>query len=188
MFKKIAVSGLLGMMVLMGWTLLVNGVFGLNRRINMRQVSDERTVYETLEESIVEPGRYILNPELTSSGVFPDGEPVFSVNYSGIGHESAGKVMLFQLAVYLLAPMIAAWMLSLTRTQILSSYPRRVLFFVATGLLIALFGDLLNFGIDRYSLGDALLVGASNLLAWTLVGLVVSRYFRPGPSYVKDSR
>ena len=103
MFKKVAVSGLLGMMILMGWTLLVNGVFGLNGRINMRQVSDERMVYEILKESIVEPGRYILNPELTPSGVFPDGEPVFSVNYSGIGHESAGKVMLFQLAVYLLS-------------------------------------------------------------------------------------
>ena len=145
-------------------------------------------VYEILKESIVEPGRYILNPELTPSGVFPDGEPVFSVNYSGIGHESAGKVMLFQLAVYLLAPMIAAWMLSLARPQILSSYPRKVLFFVAIGLLFALFGDLLDFGIDRYSLGDALLVAANNLLAWTLVGLVVAKYFRPGPSHVKDSR
>jgi len=186
MFKKVGISALLGMIVLIVWGFVVNGVFGFNSRIKMRQISDERKVYETLKESVIEPGRYIINPELTSSGVFPDREPVFSLHYSGMGHESAGKVMLFQLAIFLFAPMIATWMLSLTTPRILSSYPRKVLFFVAVGMLFAVFGDFMNFGIDQYSLQDALLIAANNILSWTLVGLVVAKYFRPGPSQMTE--
>jgi len=187
MFKKVGLSAVLGMIVLIVWGFVVNGVFGFNSRINMKQIPAERLVYETLQESVVEPGRYIVNPELTSSGMFPDGEPVYSLHYSGIGHESAGKVMFFQLAIFLITPMIAAWMLSLTTPRILSSYPRKVLFFVAIGVLFALFGDLMNVGIDQYSLKDALPIAASNIFAWTLVGLVVAKYFRPWPSHMTDS-
>jgi len=188
MFRKVGISAILGMIVLIVWGFVINGIFGFNSRINMKQISDERKVYETIKESIVEPGSYIVNPELTPSEVFPDGEPVFSLHYSGMGHESAGKVMFFQFAIFLLSPMIATWMLSLTTPRILSSYPRKVLFFVAIGLLFAVFGDLVNFGIDQYSLQDSLLIAANNILAWTLVGLVVAKYFRLGPSLVTDSR
>lgn len=186
MFKKVVVSGLLGFVVLFAWGFVVNGVFGFNNRINMKQIPGERRVYEVLKDSIVEPGRYIFNPELTPAGMFPDGEPVFSLHYSGMGHDSAGKMMLFQFGLLLLSSMIAVWMLSLTAPRVLSSYPRKVLFFVAIGLLIAVFGDLMNFGIDKYSLNDALLIAANDILAWTMVGLVVSKSFRPIPGLITD--
>ena len=179
MFKKVIGSGLLGFLVLFAWGFIVNGVLGFNSRINMKQIPNEGQVYKVLKESIVEPGRYILNPDLTPSGMFPDGEPVYSVHYSGIGHESAGKMMLFQFALLLLSSMIAVCMLSQTSQRVLISYPRKVLFFVAIGLLFAVFGDLMNFGIDKYSLTDALLIAANDILAWTLVGLVVAKSFRP---------
>ena len=188
MSKRICVSGVLGMAILVAWSFVVNGVLGFNSRINLRQIPDERRVYETLKGSVVEPGRYIFNPELTPSGMFPDGEPVFSVHYSGMGHESAGKVMLLQLAVFLVAPTIAAWMLSLAAPRILRSYPRKVTFFVAIGLLLALVDALMDFGIDRYAIKDALLMAADNILAWTLVGLVVAKVLRPGPDLATPSR
>ncbi len=187
MFKKVVVSGLLGFVVLFAWGFIVNGVFGFNSRINMKQIPDERQVYKVLKDSVVEPGRYIFNPELTPSGMFPEGEPVYSVQYSGIGHESAGKMMLFQFALLLLASMIAVWMLSLTTPRVLFSYPRKVLFFMAIGLLFAVFGDLMNFGIDKYSLNDALLIAANDILAWTLVGLVVAKSFRLKPDFLPVS-
>jgi hypothetical protein len=73
MFKKVGIFALLGMIVLMVWGFVINGVFGFNSRINMRQISDERKVYESLKESVVEPGRYIFNPELTPSGMLMTG-------------------------------------------------------------------------------------------------------------------
>lgn len=188
MFKRVVVAGLLGMIALTAWSLLVNGVFGFNRQVNMRQLASERIVYETLKEHVVEPGRYVINPELTTSQVFPGGEPVFAIQFSGMGHESAGMIMLVQLGVSLMACMIATWMLSLARQQILSSYPWRVLFLVATGLLLALLGDMITFGIDGHSLRDALLVAANTVLSWTVAGLLVAKYFRPRPSPVKDTQ
>ena len=188
MFKKVIVSGLLGFVVLFSWGFVVNGIFGFNKSINMKQIPDDRQVYETLKQSIVEPGRYIFNPELTPSEMFPDGEPVFSLHYSGMGHEAARKVMLIQVAIFLLAPTIAAWMLSQTTPPILASYPRKLLFFMAIGVLFALFGGLMNFGIDQYSLQDSLLIAASNILAWSLVGLVVAKYFHPGLNSISGSR
>jgi hypothetical protein len=187
MYKKVVVSGLLGFVVLIAWGFIVNGVLGFNSRINMKQISDESLVYEVLKESIIEPGRYTLNPELTPAGMFPDGEPVYSIHYSGIGHESAGKVMLFQFTFLLLASMISVWMLSQTAPHILSSYRRKVLYFVTIGLLVAVFGELMNFGIDKYSLNDVLLLAANDILAWTLVGLVVAKSFSPEPSLITVS-
>jgi hypothetical protein len=83
--------------------------------------------------------------------------------------------------------MIAVWMLSLTTPRVLFSYPRKVLFFMAIGLLFAVFGDLMNFGIDKYSLNDALLIAANDILAWTLVGLVVAKSFRLKPDFLPVS-
>ena len=145
----------------------------------MREIPNERQVYILLKANIVEPGRYTVNPELTASGIFPPGEPVFSILYGGMGHESAGKTMLFQFAIFLLAPMIAAWMLSLTSQRVLSSYPKKVLFFTGIGLLFALFCDLMKFGIGGYPLQDALLLAAHDIVLWTLVGMVVAWWLRP---------
>ena len=187
MLKKVIVSGLLGGVVLIVWGFVVNGIFGFNSSMNLNQIPDERQVYEILKESIVEPGRYICNPELTLSGSFPGEEPVFSIHYSGMGHESAGGQVLVQLVVLFLAPMIGAWMLSATSRRTISSYPRKVLFFVAIGLLFAAFSDLMNFGIDGYSLNDALILAAHDIIVWTLVGLVVAWRIKPEPGVVTHS-
>jgi hypothetical protein len=181
MTKKVIVSGLLGGVILIAWAFVVNGVLGFRSRIDMKPISNERQVYETLKAYVVEPGRYICNPELSLSGSFPSKEPVFSIHYSGVGHELAGRLMLFQLAVFLLAPMIAAWMLSVASGRILASYPLRALFIAAIGLLVAVYGDLLKFGIDNYPLGDALMLAAYDVVAWTLVGLVVAWRMKPIP-------
>lgn len=181
MLRKVIVSGLLGGAILIAWAFVVNGVFGFRSKIDMKPISNERQVYETLKAYIVEPGRYICNPELSSSGTFPREEPVFSIHYSGMGHEFAGRLMFFQLALFLLAPMIAAWMLSVASERMLARYHLKVLFFAAIGLLVAVYGDLLKFGIDSYPLDDALMLAAYDIAAWTLVGLVVAWRMKPVP-------
>ena len=179
MSKKVIVSGLLGGLVLIIWTFVVNGLFGFNLSVNMKQIPNERQVYKVLKENVIKPGRYTVNPELTSDMRFPGYEPVFGVLYGGMGHESAGELVLVGLVVYLVVPIIGAWMLSQTSERVLSSYPRKVLFFVAIGLLFALFTDLLNYGIGDYPLRDALLLAAHSVLLWTAVGLVVAWQMKP---------
>jgi len=73
MRKKVISAGLLGGVVLIAWTFVVNGILGFQARIEMKQIAAERVVYETLKEHIVDPGRYICNPELTAEGRFPGG-------------------------------------------------------------------------------------------------------------------
>jgi len=182
MAKKVIISGLLGGVVLIILTFILNAVFGFKSSMDMKQIPNERQVYEILKENIVKPGRYICNPEVTPETGFPGAEPVFSILYSGIGHESAGGLMLVGLVVFFLAPTIAAWMLSLTSDRILSNYPRKVLFFVAIGLLFAIFTDLSNFGIGNYPLSDALILAVHNIFVWTIVGLVVAWRMKPKES------
>jgi len=179
MFKKVLIAGLLGGIVLIAWTFVVNGLFGLNARINMKQIEAEREVYDVLKKQIVAPGRYICNPELTSEGRFPEGEPVFSILYGGVGHEIAGRFAIVGFILFFLAPILAAWMLSHASTRVLSSYPRKVLFFVMIGLLFALFGDLTDFGIGGYPARDAIILAVHHIVVWTLVGLVISWRIKP---------
>lgn len=181
MLRKAIVAGLLGGVVLLAWTFVLNGVFGFRKSIDMKPIPDERQVYQVLRASIVAPGRYIANPQPSASGTFPDEEPVFGIHYSGLGHGSAGEVMLSQLPVFFLAPVIGAWMLSLASRRVLASYPRKVLFFAAIGLLQAIYGELMSFGIDGYPLLDALVLAAYGIISWTLAGLVVAWRLQPEP-------
>jgi hypothetical protein len=177
--KRVISAGLLGGVLLIVWTFVINVIFGFQARIDMKRISTERQVYEALKENIVDPGRYIFNPELTSEGRLLDGEPVFSVIYGGVGHESAGSLMLVELVLFFLAPIVGAWMLSQASERVMSSYPRKVLFFVAIGLLFAIFTDLNNFGIGRYPVKDAVVLAINHIVVWTLMGLVIAWRIKP---------
>ena len=179
MVKRVLFPGLFGGIVLMILTFLLNGILHFNSSINMKRIPDEQRVYEVLKEYVIEPGRYVCNPEASASTGFPAGEPVFSILYGGMGHEAAGGLMLLGFAIFLIAPIIATWMLSLTSDRIISSYPLKVLFFSSIGLLFALYGDLLNYGIGDYPLRESLLLGLHNILTWTIVGIVVAWRMKP---------
>lgn len=187
MVKKVFVSGLLGGVVLITLTIIANVIFGFNSRMDMKQILNERQVYEILKENIIEPGRYICNPEVTSSAGFPEGEPVFSILYGGMGHAAAGSLFFVGLLAFFLAPTIGAWLLSITSERILSNYFRKVLFFAVIGLLFAVFSDLSNFGIGNYPLSDALILAVYTIAIWTIVGLVVAWRMQPEESVVNYS-
>ncbi len=181
--KRTVVAGLLGSLVLIVWMVVVNGLLGFSSRINMKKLDNEPHVYEVLKENVTQPGRYVVNPEPTSEGRFPDGDPVYGVTYSGAGHGSAGGIMIAGLAALIIVPMAGAWLLSQASDRVLSSYPKKVLFFFVLGLLIALFSDLNKFGIDGYPLKDALMLGMHDIVLWTLVGFVIAWRIKPGGRY-----
>lgn len=143
--------------------------------MDMNQIPNEQLVYEILKENIVEPGRCVCNPQVTPETGFPEGEPVNSVFYGGVGHKAAGGEMMFGFVIFILAPIIATWLLSQTSENILSSYARKVMFFTGVGLLFALYGDLTSFGIGGdYPLSDAFIFAIHNIVLWTVIGLVVA--------------
>jgi hypothetical protein len=174
MLKRVIVPGLLGGLVMLVWAIVVNGLLGFNYRVNMNQVANESQVHEVLKASISEPGRYVCNPQLTAEGRFPENQPVFSILYGGVGHEAAGTIALVQLPLFFLAPILAAWMLSCTAPRLLSSYRKKVGFFTAIGLLLAVTNHLSDFGIGSYPVESALILAAHDLVLWTVVGLVVA--------------
>ncbi|MFG0253028.1 MAG: hypothetical protein ACF8NJ_09170 [Phycisphaerales bacterium JB038] len=179
MHRRIVLAGLLGGLVLLVWTFVVNGLLGFQARLDMKQLPEERQVYELLREQVTEPGRYVCNPAVTAERRFPDHEPAFSILYGGVGHEAAGRHMLFGLVIFLAMPILAAWLLGHASERLLRSYPRKLCFFVGLGLLLAVLADLGRFGIAAYPLGDALQLAAARLLSWTLVGAVVAALVRP---------
>lgn len=179
MLRKVLVAGLLGGLVLIVWAFVVNGLFGFQARIDMKRLPAEREVYEALKANVPAPGRYTCNPALTSDGRFPDGEPVFGVLYGGVGHEDAGREMWIGLVLFLAAPLIGAWLLSQASPRVLSSYTRKVLFFAAIGVIVALVADLTRFGIGSYPAGDAALIALNRVVVWTLAGLVVASLIKP---------
>jgi hypothetical protein len=179
MWKKITAGALAGWIVMIAWIFLSNGMLGIKSRIDMKRLVNEEWVYEVLKESITEPGGYSINPRMESpTGPFPEGEPVFSVHYSGLGHGAAGRIFIANLGLALAAQLIAAWMLSSAGRKMISSYSGRVLFYVAIGALFALFGDLMRYGIGSYSMHHALILAAQSLAGWLLCGLAVAAVVR----------
>jgi hypothetical protein len=177
--KKVIQAGLLGTVVLVVWFVLVDGLIGYKRGIEMNQLPDERAVYAFLVEHVPEPGRYVANPEVSPDRAFPGDDPVYAVQYSGLGHAEAGQEVLVGLVVMLLTPFVGAWLLSNASSRILSGYGSRLLFFSLIGIVFTLFGVMMRFGLAKYPLGSAVALSAHDLAAWVVAGLVVARFVRP---------
>ena len=172
--KKVLIGGLLGGFVLIAWLIVVDGILGFKRSIEMNQLPNERIVYEFLKEHITEPGRFICNPEVTPEQSFPGDDPIFAVHYTGLGHDDAGQEMILGLVVMFLAPIIGAWLLWNASSRVLSRYLSRFLFFVIIGVVVVLFGILARFGLASYSFSDAVALIIHDFTAWVLAGLIVA--------------
>jgi len=182
--KRVLASALLGFVVLAMCAFISNAVFLLATQVEMNRVADERVVHQFLKERITDPAVYLVNPALTPEGMFPAGEPVFSVSYAGFGHEAAGRLLVVQVAIGLLSTLIAALLLSLASERVLARYARRVLFVAAVGVLIAVCADMGRYGIGGYPLDATALLVADRVLSWVMVGLAMAwpmRHPESGP-------
>ena len=178
MVKKVLIGALIGWVVLAVWTFVVNGMLGFRVRVDMKQIANEGQVYAMLKDNVVEPGRYVFNPELTETG-FVQNEPVFSVLYSGFGHEAAGRESLVNLVNALFMSLIAAWMLSMASDHIQQRYANRVLFYAVIGLFLAVAGEIPKYGIGGYPANSTFLLAVHAVVQWTVVGLFVAWRMKP---------
>ncbi len=181
MFGRVFIAGILGLLVLLTWIALSNGIFGFYSRLAMMEVEEEAKIHGLLNGYIPDPGVYVINPEPVE-GAFPTTEPVYEIRYSGIGHGDAGRMLVIQLVLVFLASVLAAGMFMHNRQGSQASYLKRVSFFLLLGAYTAIAADLGQAGIGKYTLRTALLFGGQTLLGWALVGLVLAAWLRPDKS------
>ena len=179
--KRIVLAGLLGGAVFLVWFIIVDGILGFKRGIEMKQLSTERSVYTFLTEHVTEPGRYVCDPEVLPEQRFPGEDPIFVVQYSGLGHADAGQEMLVGLVIMFLAPFLGAWVLANASSRVLSGYGRRILFLLGVGAVMSLFGIMTRFSIGGYPLGDTLALTLHDLVVWIVAGLVIAWLVKPVP-------
>ena len=181
MRSRVLGAGVLGALVMVLASFVVNGVFGFTARLELRPVPNEAAVYAVLKEAIVEPGGYMCNPGVVPGQGFPANQPAFRIHYAGVGHEAAGRLQLLRLAVTLVATTLAAWIVSMASGRVLASYARRFGFFVVMGLWLAVFSDLPRYDIGGHPWSSAVALGAFDLGLWALAGAVMAWWLRPTP-------
>jgi hypothetical protein len=176
---RVAAAGTLGFLVLAVWTFVVNGMFGFTARLAMNRVADEPAVHLLLKQNVSAPGAYIVNPALTSEHRFPDGEPVFAVTYSGLGHEAAGGLMFLDVARELALMLLATGLLGAASARVLSRWANRATFIVALGVLQVLASDLSRVGIGGWPSGTAFAMAGFHLAGWALAAAAIAWVVRP---------
>jgi hypothetical protein len=182
MTKRIILATLLGGIVFFAWFIVFNAMLGFKRGIEMNELATERTVYAFLGEHITEPGRYVCNPEVVPGQGFPGSDPIYVVQYSGLGHDDAGQEVLIGFIIMFLAPLTGALLLANASSRVLAGYGTRLLFVAGIGVVMALFSLMMRFGLGGFPLVEALMLTVHDLLAWIVTGLVIAWLVRPKPA------
>ncbi len=177
MKKEILLSGLLGGLVILVWLAVSRGPIPLSGDIP-EQIPNDKDLHTTLKETIPEPGLYYLpGGSEENQALYEDyaNEPLFMITNTGRTPNTFLGQLLFELFGIFIAPMIAAWMLSMTSVKILSKYSRRVLFVTVLGLFLAVYGDIAS----EKPMSGILLSSIGNLITWALAGLVIAWRIKP---------
>jgi len=183
MKKEILLSGLLGGIVIFVWLIISTGPLQISGN-RAHPIPNDKEIHTLLKERITEPGIYFLpdHPD-ENRDEYPDyeNEPLFSIIYGGRTPGTFLGQLFFELFCIFAAPVIAAWMLSVTSERILAKYSRRVLFVAVLGLFLAVFGDVFS----EKPMDNILLSSINSLITWALVGLVIAWRIKPKISLKK---
>ncbi|MFC1724421.1 hypothetical protein ACFL4T_02255 [candidate division KSB1 bacterium] len=182
MKKEIFIAGLLGGAVIFVWLIISQAILPFRSGMLMNTVDNQKNLHETLKSEITEPGIYVcpyLPPDATAP--FPDylNEPIYQIIYKGETHSTVAGIFGFPLLMIFIAPMIAAWMLSVSSEKILAKYSRRVLFITALGLFLAVFGDLFQLNNTFATSEFTFFTAGNDIITWALAGLVIAWKIKP---------
>ncbi|MFB0566616.1 MAG: hypothetical protein ACETWK_13195 [Candidatus Aminicenantaceae bacterium] len=177
MKKEVLLSGLLGGIVIFVWQIISTGPLPVSGDLP-KPIPNDKEIHSMLKERITEPGIYFL-PDHSDKNqdLYPDyeNEPLFSIIYGGRTPNTFMGQLLFELFCIFAAPIIAAWMLSVSSERILAKYSRRVLFVTVLGLFLAVFGDVFS----EKPMDKVLLSSINSLITWALAGLVIAWLIKP---------
>ncbi len=183
MTKNLLISGALGgvmMFIVMGAFRLLLPAAGHPALLEM---PDQVPIHAQLKQRITKPGTYVvpyLSPERRSA-LFPDylNEPIFTVTYTGYTHGTVPGFASVGMLSFLLAPMVAAWLLAQASKRVLATYLRRVLFVSTLGLFVAVSADLMSSLTDELPLASVAGRAVTSVITWALIGFVVAWRIKP---------
>lgn len=180
--KDILLGGVLG-----GIAMLIGLLVGLSLTWSVtnsvpRPLPDQEVVLELLKERINEPGVYTVpyatGPEMATDSTYLN-EPFFEIQYSGLTHSTVSGFKSFGSTGFLLAPLMAALLLSMAAPHRVSSYGKRLLFVLLLGLTTVFFADFLGAIKEERSLSYMLAASGCNLIGWLFAGLVIAWRVKP---------
>jgi hypothetical protein len=178
MKKEIVLSGLLGGIVIFAWLIISTTLVPLSGHL-AEPVPNDLEIHALLKERIESPGIYFVpdHPKEGEENLYPDygNEPIFSIIYGGRTPDTFMGQFVYELACFFVAPMIAAWLLSMASESVLAKYSRRVFFVTLLGLFLAVFGEALS---DK-PMNRIVLSSANSLITWFLAAWVIAWRINP---------
>ncbi len=182
MKKNVLISGLLGGIVIFIWLIISNGILPFKHNIALKTFPGQKAVHETLKKEVTEPGIYVvpyLPPENRSEFPDYDNEPIYQITFRGETHSTVQGLFAFPVLMIFFAPVLAAWMLSVSSDRILQKYSSRVLFVSVLGLFLAVFSDILQISTGNLTTEYQVFSAVNNVITWILAGLVIAWKIKP---------
>ncbi len=189
MTKRIIVSGLLGTVVMVVWTIFSFAVLRSGGR-EIRPVPDQAGLHAALKARITQPGTYacLYVSSEREAAQFPNyrDEPLYSITYTGTTHNTVPGFKNLGALSIVLAPMLAAWLLAKSSGHWFRRYPTRVAFVTMLGVFVAIAGDWPRAVADEQLASGLLQTTANTIATWLLAGLAIAWRITPEMLVVRE--
>jgi len=177
MKREILLSGLLGGVVMFAWLIVTHGPLPLSGD-SPRPIPNDKEIHTILKERLSDSGIYYTPDSSDESRVlYPNfgTEPLFIVTATGRTPDSFLGQLLLELFCIFSAPLIAAWLLSVTSVRILGRFFLRLVFVAVLGALVAVCSGMSSDApIEIIALSSL-----NSLIMWGLAGLVIAWRIKP---------
>jgi hypothetical protein len=188
---RIILAGLLGTVVMIVWLLVSFAVLGIGGA-DIRPVPDQAALHEALKARITQPGTYacLYVSSEREAAQFPRyrDEPLYAITYKGYTHNTVPGFKNLGALSILLAPMLAAWLLTKTSADVMKRYATRVLFVTMLGAFVAMAGDWPRAVADEQPASGLLVATANTTATWLLAGLAIAWRITPERSQAGGGR
>jgi hypothetical protein len=180
MIKKTISTVLTGCFTLMFWAGLINGIQGFRCLTDVKKAPEITLADHSVKEHFVEPGRYLCIMPFKVENIYPEGMPVLSDIYNGMGSKAMVPLpVIIHFLFAIISVLICALLLSPVSDKIFSGYPRKILFVFLIGLLFTALSNSEKYGIGPYQSEDTLIFILHNIVMWMLIGLMIVLSINP---------
>jgi len=184
MDKTVITTGLIAGLVGLACTVVFLQVIPLRDQSGYKEVPNEAKVLEALDANLRETGIYLLPGHSPPDSLFRERYargPLFRIHVLQNGADGAARFLVSVIAL-LVAPIIPTWHIwSLCRNG-RPGFGSRVLRVASFGVFLVLWADLRMWGMELFPLNYTLVLAASSVATWGVVGLVVAWRIRPAPA------
>jgi hypothetical protein len=180
--KRIIVSGFLGTVMMVAWLIFSFAALRSGGK-EIRPVPDQAELHAALKARITQPGTYacLYVSSEREAAQFPNyrDEPLYAITYRGTTHNTVPGFKNLGVLSIVLAPMLAAWLLTKSSDRWFRRYPTRVAFVTMLGVFVAMAGDWPRAVADEQQASGLLRTTADTIATWLLAGLAIAWRIKP---------